>query len=427
MGQPFKIVNSEAKGDVHADAQEISREELRGRLGDPSLTIVDVLPAASFKAAHIPGALSIPLEEITSRAPDLLPDRAAEIVVYCGKLTCDLSDQALDQLHKLGYWNVRDYRAGIADWMESGEPTESVAEAGEEPAPRMAMLMGPPLAVSPEGEAGRVPARVSSMRGWDRSFLQLIERQSTLQLFLVWIGMIVAGGLGYWLVMVAGGRGLVEAGSPVGADFKGFATSIYFSFVTATSLGYGDIVPVGIARGIAIAEAISALLIFGAVVAKFVSHRQEELVLEIHRITFEERLDRVQTNLHMVISDVLSIAEMSDARAPLAGISARLDSAALIFLGEMRTIHDLLYQPRLVIEERVLATILAHLASALNVLSDLLTHLPPGFVRSEPLQIALENLTRLAEEICSDCLPDDYTPRLVFWMDRIQATARKIK
>ena len=73
---------------------------------------------------------------------------------------------------------------------------------------------------------------------------------------------------------------------------KGFASALYFSFVTATSIGYGDIVPVGGARVIAVAEAITALLVFGAVVAKFVSHRQEELVSEIHRFTFEERLDR---------------------------------------------------------------------------------------------------------------------------------------
>ena len=75
----------------------------------------------------------------------------------------------------------------------------------------------------------------------------------------------------------------------------------------------------------------------------------------------------------------------------------------------------------------MLGSILAGLASALTVLSELLLCLPPDFVRSEPLTIALANLTRLAEEICSDCLPDDYTPRLIFWMDRIQTTARKIK
>jgi hypothetical protein len=118
---------------------------------------------------------------------------------------------------------------------------------------------------------------------------------------------------------------------------------------------------------------------------------------------------------------------MCEAQAPLNGIGIRLDSSALIFLGEVRSIHDLLYQPRLIVEEGVLASILANLASALTVMSELLLRLPPAFVRSQPLEIALGNLTRLAADICSNCVPHSYTPRLRFWMDRIQSTARTIK
>ena len=169
------------------------------------------------------------------------------------------------------------------------------------------------------------------------------------------------------------------------------------------------------------------MLVFGAVVAKFVSHRQEELVSEIHRVTFDERLDRVETNLHMVISELLSITAMCEAKAPLNRMSTRLESAALLFLGELRTTRDLLYQPRLVVEEGVLAAILASLASALERAGRLLACLPPEFSRSQPFTITLDLLTDLAKEICGECVPHAYTPRLVFWMDRIQATARRIK
>jgi Ion channel len=330
-------------------------------------------------------------------------------------------------LNELGYSNVRDYRGGIADWVESGEPTESVTDTASEPGPAAELPAGPPLGVSSSGAVGRGPARLSRMRRWDNSVLELVQRRSTLQLFLMWIGMILLSGFAYWLGALMGEHGLVEGGRPVGADLKGFADALYFSFVTATSIGYGDIVPVGGARVIAVAEAITALLIFGAVVAKFVSHRQEELVSEIHRVTFDERLDRVETNLHMVISEMLSITAMCEAKAPLNRISTRLESAALLFLGELRTTRDLLYQPRLVVEEGVLAAILATLASALSVLSDLLAGLPPEFSRSQPFTITLDRLTGLAEDICGECVPHTYTPRLVFWMDRIQATARRIK
>ncbi len=331
-------------------------------------------------------------------------------------------------LHELGYSNVHEYRGGIADWVESGEPTESVTETASEPDPAAAIPAGPPLAASPSGEVGRGPARLSRMRRLDNSVLDLVQRRSTLQLFLIWIGTILLSGFAYWLGALIGEHGLVEGGRPVGADLNGFASALYFSFVTATSIGYGDIVPVGGARVIAIAEAVTALLVFGAVVAKFVSHRQEELVSEIHRVTFEERLDRVETNLHTVISEILSITAMCEAKAPpLNRISTRLDSAVLLVLGELRTTRDLLYQPRLVVEEGVLAAILATLASALSVLADLLACLPPEFSRSQPLTITLDRLTGLAEEICGECVPHTYTARLVFWMDRIQATARRIK
>lgn len=329
-------------------------------------------------------------------------------------------------LQELGYSNVRDYRGGLADWVESGGSLETAVGAVSPPE-RQAPPVGPRLVVSPDGRAGRGPARVSRDRRWNDSVLGLTDRLSTYQLFLVWLGTVVLCGFGYWIDAFIGEHGLVQAGSPVGADLRGLVTSLYFSFVTATSLGYGDVVPVGIARVLAIVEAVAALLIFGAVVAKFVSHRQDELVREIHRVTFDERLDRVQSNLHVVISELLAINSLCEARAmPLQRIATRLDSAVLLFLGELRTTHDLLYQPRLLVEEGVLGSILANLASALDVLAELLACLPSEFARSQPFELALGNLTRLADDICGSCVPHAYTPRLTFWMDRIQNTSRRI-
>jgi rhodanese-related sulfurtransferase/voltage-gated potassium channel Kch len=403
---------------------EIPREELQRRLHDPALTIVDVLPAESYASGHLPRALNLPLDLIAGRAQEILPDLAAEIVVYCGNLECERSERALRQLQELGYTNVRDYRAGLADWIASGGPIERNQGTDSRAA---AATIGPSLQTSSEGTIGRGPARIS-LNHRDTYVLELIQEQSTVQLFLLWIGMILLSGVIYWLFALINDHILIEEGSPVGGDLKGLVSSLYFSFVTATSVGYGDIVPIGFARVIAVGEAVAGLLVFGAVIAKLVSHRQDQLVGEIYRVTFEERLDRVQTNLHMVISELLAIISMCEGPQPrLRPISARLDSATLIFQGEVRSIHDLLLQPRLMVEEGVLGAILASLASALSVLSELLQCLPAGFARSEPLAIALQNLRYLAEDICSSCVPHDYTPRLVFWMDRIQATAGTIK
>jgi Ion channel len=329
-------------------------------------------------------------------------------------------------LHDLGYSNVRDYSGGLADWIESGQALEAATDTVP-PAAQESSLLGPQLVAAPDGSVGRGPARVLLDSKGKDLFLGFTDRLSTFQLFLVWMGTVVLRGLGYWIGALFGDPGLRERGYPVGAGLGGLVTSLYFSFVTATSLGYGDILPFGFARALAIIEAVAALLIFGAVVAKFVSHRQDDLVREIHRVTFDERLDRVQSNLHVVIAELLAINSLCEARAmPLQRIAIRLDSAVLLFVGELRTTHDLLYQPRLAVEEAVLGSILAGLSSALNVLAELLACLPPDFARSQSFELALGNLTRLAEDICGSCVPHSYTPRLIFWMDRIQDTARRL-
>lgn len=61
----------------------IEHDELRRRLGDAALTIVDVLPAETYRQAHLPGARNHGLPQLASRAEELLPDRHADIVLYC--------------------------------------------------------------------------------------------------------------------------------------------------------------------------------------------------------------------------------------------------------------------------------------------------------------------------------------------------------
>jgi hypothetical protein len=320
---------------------------------------------------------------------------------------------------------VRDYRGGLADWVESGSPLERVEEATTTDS--SAIPPGPRLTASIDGLAGEGPARVLGQQRWNDSIAGLIARLSTLKLFLIWIGTGLLCGFGYWVGALAGEHGLMQGNQPLGTGIHGLASALYFSFVTATSVGYGDIVPVGFARLIAIVEAVAALLIFGAVIAKFVSHRQDQMVGEIHRVTFEDRLDRVQSNLHVVISELLDLSALCETpTVPVRRLATRLHSAVWLFLSELRTTHELLYQPRLMVEEIVLASILGNLASALEVLAELLGCLPADFARTDHLEISLASLTRTAEDICGNCVPHEYTPRLIFWMDRIQETARRI-
>ena len=108
----------------------ISREELKGKLDrGEGVVVVETLGPAYYEDAHLPGAINIPHTEVDALAPGLLPDKAAQVVVYCSNRACQNSPQATRKLETLGYGNVYDYEEGKQDWIEAGLPTESGAAA----------------------------------------------------------------------------------------------------------------------------------------------------------------------------------------------------------------------------------------------------------------------------------------------------------
>lgn len=324
----------------------------------------------------------------------------------------------------MGYNRVRHYHGGIMDWEESGAPVQM----GSAPV-RVAAPVTPPASLAEPGRA-RLLTRMTGVihqLSWGTRLVDLIDSQPTSRLFLFWLAMSLVFGLAYWAAGLVHHSGLYEEGQRLDGSLHGLVSALYFSFVTVTSVGYGDVLPRGIARAMAIVEAVSGLLIFGAVVSKFVSRRQDQVVAEIHRITFEERIDRILTNLHMVLSELQWVAMMfGERKAPVQRINARLDSTVLVFAAELRTIHYLLYRPQQAPEEPVMAAILAGLASALNTLEDCLHAAPNGNARSPVLVHALKTLTHLSSDICATCVPVVYAPALTVWMDEIHEIAGRI-
>lgn len=108
----------------------IDRTELQTRLGaTPRPILLEALPRKYFEGGHLPGARHLPHDEVRTLAPALLPDRHAEIVVYCASATCQNSHIAARVLQQIGYTNVSVYAAGKQDWSEAGLPVESGAVA----------------------------------------------------------------------------------------------------------------------------------------------------------------------------------------------------------------------------------------------------------------------------------------------------------
>ena len=104
----------------------ISRGELKAKLDRGDLfVLVDTLPEPAYRKSHLPGAINIPSDDMLAEAPKRIPDRDAEIVVYCGNGPCKRSSLSADRLRELGYRYVRDYHEGKADWVSAGLPVET--------------------------------------------------------------------------------------------------------------------------------------------------------------------------------------------------------------------------------------------------------------------------------------------------------------
>lgn len=310
-------------------------------------------------------------------------------------------------LQGMGYKGTRHYVGGMADWVENRGPVEKIDVSSAD--------------VSPGQFIRAQPAKT-----WSR-WLDLLVNWSLDRLVFFWLGMILAFGFVYWGAGIGMGWGLQAGGGAVKPDFEGLVTAIYFSFVTALSIGYGDVIPVGPLRIVAIVEGAAGLLIFGCLVSKLVSRRQEELTAEIHRTTFEDRLDRVRTNLHLVFSDLGAVLQLQAEQGALPGqVLRRLESTVRVFRGELQTIHDLLYRAQVLPDEEAIESLLANLAICLQGVIDLQSSQLNGQTRSAALETGLRSITNLANEICGECVPRTYAPAMKQWMDQIRELAQKI-
>ena len=62
----------------------ISRDELKQKIDrKDDFILVETLPKLSYEHAHLPGAINLPSDQVNALAPKLLPDKNADIVVYC--------------------------------------------------------------------------------------------------------------------------------------------------------------------------------------------------------------------------------------------------------------------------------------------------------------------------------------------------------
>jgi len=99
---------------VTAEYHKITQEQAKERMTkNPKVIILDVRTPQEYKDGHIDKAINVPNEDINTTPPKELPDKNAEILVYCR--SGHRSKQASDKLVKMGYTNIYDF-GGINTW-----------------------------------------------------------------------------------------------------------------------------------------------------------------------------------------------------------------------------------------------------------------------------------------------------------------------
>ncbi len=103
---------------------DISIPEVKAAIEAKNATIIDVNGGGSYKAGHVPTAVSFAAVK-GDLAKALPADKGALVIAYCGGPSCGAYAAAAKAAKELGYTNVKHMSAGISGWKSAGEKTEA--------------------------------------------------------------------------------------------------------------------------------------------------------------------------------------------------------------------------------------------------------------------------------------------------------------
>ncbi len=112
---------SELLKDARNHVPEVTPLELSRQ--SPRPLIVDVREKQETDLGTLPGAKAVPRGFLELRVEEAVPDRAADVVLYCAGGTRSLL--AARTLQDMGYTRVRSLAGGFGAWKDAGLPVET--------------------------------------------------------------------------------------------------------------------------------------------------------------------------------------------------------------------------------------------------------------------------------------------------------------
>jgi DNA-binding transcriptional ArsR family regulator len=109
-------------GDDNGEVEDVPREELLRRARTGQVVVLDVRPRHEYDSGHIPGAVSVPVEELEQRLAELPAD--VQVVAYCRGAYCVLAYDAVRLLTRHGR-SARRLPEGMLEWRLAGMPIQS--------------------------------------------------------------------------------------------------------------------------------------------------------------------------------------------------------------------------------------------------------------------------------------------------------------
>ncbi len=115
--------------DVKPEADEVVNDQMvalyeKGEIGR-STWVIDSRPAGKYYSGHIPGALSLPLDQLAkdpASVDKLGIPKTGKVIFYCAGRECTLSVDSAAIFRKMGYADAWVYRNGVPGWNQKAQP-----------------------------------------------------------------------------------------------------------------------------------------------------------------------------------------------------------------------------------------------------------------------------------------------------------------